>query len=146
LCHPRTTISRNANHEKSPFLPALETKKLKMATQVTMVLALGFASVAVAASTCPIVNDTTVVYSIADGVGPASQIWVEDFLWWMKSSDDSFKYQSLTGEETASCDLSSFPNLRIFVNPGGNAYDQLTSLGADGTQNIINFVNREVFT
>lgn len=31
---------------------------------------------------CPITNTTNMIYSVVEGVGPASQIWVQDLLWW----------------------------------------------------------------
>jgi len=31
---------------------------------------------------CPITNTTNMIYSVVNGVGPASKIWVEDMLWW----------------------------------------------------------------
>ena len=93
-------------------------------------------------STCPIRSDTTVVYSIASGVGAASQVWVEDLLWWWASSDPSLKYQSLAASETQACALAKFPSLRVFVNPGGDAYNQLSALGATGRQNVLDFVAR----
>jgi hypothetical protein len=41
------------------------------------------------------------------------------------------------------CDLASLPNLRLYLNPGGNAYNQLSALGANGTANIKAFIERD---
>ena len=86
-------------------------------------------------SSCPITNSTTVVYSTVNGVGPASLIWVQDLLWWWKQGDSSVDYLDLTAADFQVCDLQSYPNLKIYINPGGDAYDQLSALGPVGTQN-----------
>lgn len=94
-------------------------------------------------SKCPITEKTTVVYSQVGGVGPASNIWVQDFLWWWRQADPTVEYVALKEADFRNCDLSSFPNLRLYVNPGGDAYMQLYNLGVEGTTNIKNFVSRD---
>mmetsp|Transcript_13153 Transcript_13153/g.21885 ORF Transcript_13153/g.21885 Transcript_13153/m.21885 type:complete len:555 (+) Transcript_13153:460-2124(+) len=91
---------------------------------------------------CPIREDTRIVYSLANGVGPASKIWVEDFLWWWQSYDPTIQYMALSAEDLKDCILKNYPNLNLYINPGGNAYDQLSDLGPKGTQHIIDFVYR----
>ena len=86
-----------------------------------------------ATAPCALEADTAVVYSLANGVGGASKIWVQDLLWWWSRADRSLTYQSLSETEIQNCDLAASPALRLFINPGGNAYDQLTALGAAGT-------------
>jgi hypothetical protein len=39
---------------------------------------------AAALLSCPLNEDHRIAYSVAKGVGPASQLWVEDYLWWWK--------------------------------------------------------------
>jgi len=78
-----------------------------------------------------------------NGVGPASLIWVEDLLWWWKQTDQTIDYVGLTSEDFVNCDLKSFPNLKIYINPGGDAYDQIGALGTAGTSNIRAFVTRD---
>lgn len=92
---------------------------------------------------CPITNSTTVVYSTVNGVGPASLIWVEDLLWWWQQTDPNVQYIGLTSEDFVNCDLKSFPNLKLYVNPGGDAYDQVAGLGTAGTANIKAFITRD---
>jgi glutamine amidotransferase-like uncharacterized protein len=99
--------------------------------------------VAVAAAACPIRPDTQVVYSKATGVGGASIVWVEDLLWWLRSHDPTFTYQGLVEQDVQSCELRSFRNLRLYINPGGNAYNQLSALGANGTRHIREFIERD---
>ena len=41
------------------------------------------------------------------------------------------------------CDLASFPNLKLWAQPGGNAYDQQNSLGPAGKANILKFIQRK---
>lgn len=69
-----------------------------------------------------------VVFNVK-GVGRASQIWVQDFLWWWSNGDSSgamsFKYQSLDEKDVQNCDLETFSNLKLYINPGGNAYNQV---------------------
>ena len=104
-----------------------------------------FAAVASSAppSSCPVTNSTKIVYSTATGVGGASKIWVADLLKWWASADPTLEYTALTAAETQSCDLASYPNLRVFMNPGGDAYSQLGSLGKAGTEQIKKFVGRD---
>lgn len=92
---------------------------------------------------CPVEPGTQVVYSKASGVGGASVIWVEDFLWWLKSANPSLRYQGLVESEIQSCDFTAMNHLRLYINPGGNAYDQLSALGPKGSENIKAFVTRD---
>jgi glutamine amidotransferase-like uncharacterized protein len=104
---------------------------------------LGMVASVLGAAPCPIRQDTQVVYSKATGVGGASIIWVEDLLWWLKTNDETFTYQGLVEQDVQACDLASFPNLRLYVNPGGNAYGQLSALGANGTASVKKFISRD---
>lgn len=97
----------------------------------------------IAISKCHITNTTNIVYSTVNGVGPASRIWVEDFLWWWKSTDPSINYVGLDENDFQICDFASYPNLRVYINPGGNTYNQLTAIGPKGTENIKSFINRD---
>lgn len=100
-------------------------------------------TIAYSNSRCPIADNTNIVYSMVNGVGPASIRWVQDFLWWWKSYDDSINYIGLNEADFQNCRFTDYPNLRIYVNPGGDAYDQLGALTAVGTSNIIDFINRD---
>jgi glutamine amidotransferase-like uncharacterized protein len=104
-------------------------------------LALCFA--AVTATTCRITNETNIIYSTVNGVGPASQIWVEDFLWWWKQTDPSIHYLGITSNDFQVCNFTNYSNLRVYINPGGNTYDQLTAMGAVGTEAIKQFIQRD---
>jgi glutamine amidotransferase-like uncharacterized protein len=92
---------------------------------------------------CPITNTTNIVYSIAEGVGPASRIWVQDLLWWWQQQGDArLDYLALSGRDLQNCDLASFPNLKVYINPGGDAYSQLSDMGVEGRDHVISFVER----
>lgn len=39
------------------------------------------------------------------------------------------------------CDLTEYPNLKLYAMPGGDAYYMQWSLGSKGKQNIKNFLN-----
>jgi glutamine amidotransferase-like uncharacterized protein len=93
---------------------------------------------------CPITDNTRVVYSIVSGVGSGSKIWIKDFLTWWNDADPNLEYVALTSRDLqVNCNLKSFPNLRVYVNPGGDAYMQLSALGVAGTANIKDFINRD---
>jgi glutamine amidotransferase-like uncharacterized protein len=92
---------------------------------------------------CPITNETNIIYSIVKGVGPASRIWVEDFLWWWKQTDPTINYLSINSNDFQVCNFSIYPNLRVYINPGGNTYDQLTAMGSVGTESIKQFILRD---
>jgi hypothetical protein len=47
----------------------------------------------------------------------------------------------LTGADLAQCSLKSFPNLKPYVQPGGNAYDQQLGVGSVGKANILDYIN-----
>ena len=108
-----------------------------------LLLLMPLAAAVAAVAPCPVREDTVIVYSRATGVGGASIIWVEDLLWWLQQADAELKYQGLSETDVQACDLASFSKLRLYINPGGNAYNQLSALQANGTRNIKNFVTRD---
>ena len=74
-----------------------------------------------ASGACPLTAAHSVVYSRATGVGGASVVWIQDLLWWLKGANPSLEYIGLVEAQIQACDLASFPNLRLYINPGGNA-------------------------
>jgi glutamine amidotransferase-like uncharacterized protein len=95
--------------------------------------------------TCPIQSDTDVVFygdTGFGGVGSLSRSWVIHFLDWWKTQDPSIDYVELDqGDIREVCDLDSFSNLKIYIQPGGNAYYQQRSLESTGRQNILDYIN-----
>ena len=67
---------------------------------------------------------------------------MNDFLTWWREYDSRVQFTFLDERDFNSCNLSSFPNLHVYINPGGDAYSQLGALGVSGTTNIKEFVLR----
>ena len=99
-------------------------------------------SAAACSAACPLTAETQIVYSRATGVGGASNIWVHDLLWWLCEGGKTCSYLGLNETEIQSCEFASYTNLRLYINPGGDAYNQLSAIKANGSRNIINFVRR----
>ena len=94
---------------------------------------------------CPITPGTDfAVYgqTFKGGVGTSSRSWMAHFFDWWKAQDPSVDYLFLTAAQAQACtDLkTTYPNLKMWVQPGGNAYDQQSALGAIGKANINGFI------
>jgi MYXO-CTERM domain-containing protein len=93
-----------------------------------------------AALSCPIQASTTVVFygeTGASGVEANSRLWVKHFLDWWRAHDPTVVYAELKAAHlTGDCKLTSYPNLRLHIQPGGDAYQQQLTLGAAGKQTI----------
>src|SRR3989344_4396635 len=93
---------------------------------------------------CPIKVDTNVVMygdTGFGGVGDLSKTWMVNFLNWWESYDSSINYVILDDNDIESdCDFSNYPNLKLYIQPGGNAYYQQNSLGSAGKANIKDFI------
>ncbi|MBS3075467.1 hypothetical protein J4429_03325 [Candidatus Pacearchaeota archaeon] len=94
---------------------------------------------------CPIQSDTNVVFygeTGTGGVGTVSKSWVIHFLDWWKSYDSNVKYVILSSADvTSNCNLADYPNVKVYLQPGGNAYKQQRKLGSAGKNNIINYID-----
>lgn len=116
-----------------------------------------FRSIPISPSRCPIQPDTTVVvyggslttYSAHNqgwevgGVDPLSLGWIMSFLDWWHTYDSAVKPVFLNSTNLSSdCKLSNYPNVVLYVQPGGDAYGQLSSLGASGKANILTFLDK----
>lgn len=97
------------------------------------------------AATCPINSSTNIVFygqTGTGGVGAPSKSWMIHFFDWWETQDSSINYLSLTAANIkADCDLSSYPNLKLYVQPGGDAYLQQKALGSAGKNNILGFID-----
>jgi len=94
---------------------------------------------------CPI-KDTTDVVFYGDtgfgGVGDLSRSWIISFLDWWKLQDPSLDYVELDSDDVREdCNLNEFPNLKLYIQPGGNAYYQQRTLDNEGKQKILNFID-----
>ena len=94
---------------------------------------------------CPIQQDTNIVFygqTGWGGVGTLSRSWVIHFLDWWESYDSSINYVELYADNVKSeCDLDSFPNLKLYIQPGGNAYYQQKKLNSAGKNNILSLID-----
>ncbi len=114
---------------------------------VISVIAYGFANVNAAprAGACPIQQDTQiVVYGDTGngGVGVPSRSWIGHFFDWWKTQDPSLKYVFLDRNDVKTdCNLANYPNVKLYVQPGGNAYYQQNALGSAGKTAINNYLN-----
>jgi len=113
---------------------------------LVMMVSLAFAKPSVV-NPCPIKSDTDiVVYGDTGfgGVGTLSKSWISHFLDWWKIQDPTLSYVFVDKTDVASdCDLSNYPNVKLYIQPGGNAYYQQRSLGSAGKANILDFLDRD---
>ena len=79
-------------------------------------------------TSCPISSNTDIAFygkTGFGGVGDLSKSWIIHFLDWWKQQDASVDYAELDSYDiTRDCDLDSFDNLKLYIQPGGNAYYQ----------------------
>ena len=126
-------------------------QKPSSATVTALLLATALATSAIAGkpssggSTCPLLQATDfAVYgqTFKGGVGTSSRSWMDHFFAWWKGQDASVDFQFLTAAESQACAnlRTAYPNLKMWVQPGGNAYDQQSALGATGKTNINRFI------
>ncbi|MBI3623067.1 hypothetical protein HY212_03230 [Candidatus Pacearchaeota archaeon] len=94
---------------------------------------------------CPIQSDTNVVFygeTGFGGVGDLSKSWITHFLDWWKQQDPSIKYVILDSNDVKyDCNLSNYSAVKVYIQPGGNAYYQQKQLGSLGKSNINNYIN-----
>jgi hypothetical protein len=93
---------------------------------------------------CP-KSDTLIVIYNGGGIDALSRQWIGNyFVWWRNLGDSRIQWVTMTDAELASggCSaLSSYSQVKLFVAPGGNAYNYHLSLGSAGKTNINNFIN-----
>lgn len=94
---------------------------------------------------CPIAQTTDVVIygqTLKGGVGTSSKSWMTHLFTWWQAQDPNLHYQFLTAAEGQACTnlRTTYPNLKLWVQPGGDAYDQQSALGAAGKANIAAFI------
>jgi len=123
--------------------------KLKYFLVFSVILLTAFSILVMAApkwkQTCPIKADTNVVFygeTGFGGVGAPSKSWMIHFLDWWQQQDSSVNYVELSSSDVISkCDLSSFPSLKLYIQPGGDAYYMQNKLGSEGKNNILSYLN-----
>jgi len=104
-----------------------------------------FAAKSLSANPCPISSSTNIVFygeTGFGGVGIPSRSWIIHFLDWWKAQDSSINYAELDSSDVkADCNLASFSNLKLYIQPGGDAYKQQNKLNSAGRTNILNLIN-----
>lgn len=90
---------------------------------------------------CPIKSTTDFVYYSGSGATSLSQSWMVHFLDWWKAADPSIDYMDLSAKQVAACDLSSYPDLDMYIQPGGDAYLAQRWIGDSGKSRINTFLN-----
>jgi glutamine amidotransferase-like uncharacterized protein len=93
---------------------------------------------------CPLTDATSVaVYADeAGGVGPGSHAWTAAFFaWWAAANPGALVVTELTAAAlTTDCALTDFPGLRLYVQPGGDAFNASQALGPSGRDNLLNYL------
>lgn len=93
---------------------------------------------------CPLTPTTSVaVYADEDGgVGPGSHAWTAAFFtWWAAANPDELEWVELSSAAlTTDCALTDFPSVKLYVQPGGDAFNQSTALGVAGRDNLLNYL------
>lgn len=95
---------------------------------------------------CPLSNSTVfAVYAdVNGGVGNGSSHWESHFWSWWQEHDDRVVWTTLAKEHLngdSACDLTAYDKLRMYVMPGGDAYDEELAIGRDGRDRISRFVD-----
>lgn len=100
---------------------------------------------------CPLTSTTDVLLYVdeAGGVGPLSHAWtVAFFAWFAAANPGSLEVAVVTSAAdlstyyTGGCRLSdaaSYPALKLYVQPGGDAENASLALGPGGRDNILDF-------
>ena len=90
---------------------------------------------------CPINSTTDFVYYSGSGASSLSQSWMVHFLDWWKAQDASIEYMKLSAKQIAACDLASYSDLDMYIQPGGDAYLAQRWIGDNGKSRINAFLN-----
>lgn len=100
---------------------------------------------AASSGSCPIKSDTEIVIygdTGTGGVGALSKSWIGHFMSWWQGYDSKVKYVFIDRNDVKNdCNLLLYPNVKLYVQPGGNAYYQQKALGNTGKENILNYIN-----
>jgi len=96
---------------------------------------------------CPIAADTrVVVYAAtgAGGVGQYSREWTRRFFsWWAASNEGDLVWLELPDPASIAtdCNLLDFPNLTLYVQPGGSALNQVRGIARQSYKAILDCVS-----
>jgi hypothetical protein len=95
-------------------------------------------------SACPL--DGRTIFAVGSGIGGAgngSAHWERAFFSWWEALDARVEWAEMNEENVAGgCgDLNSFDSLAMYVQPGGDSYEQQKSLGTHGRNAITSFLD-----
>ena len=96
------------------------------------------------ALSCAIKSTTDFVYYSGSGASSLSQSWMVHFLDWWKAQDPTIEYVKLSATEIATCDMTDkvrYPDLDMYIEPGGDAYLAQRAIGASGKARINSFLD-----
>lgn len=94
---------------------------------------------------CSISPDTNVVRYDGVGTGKYSTQWEDHFWTWWGQANKEIKVAKVSGPNLATkagCRLGDHPNVKVYVQPGGDAYDMQDSIKAQGRENILDFMQQ----
>ena len=89
---------------------------------------------------CRIKPSTTVAYYGGHGATSDCQSWEDHFFSWWATAEPRVVHAKVLPSELKECDDLAQTNVTLWVQPGGNAYDQQASLGAEGKANLLRFI------
>lgn len=96
---------------------------------------------------CPINSETNIVFYGETGIGGVAvnaRSWTIHFLDWWEQQDSGVNYIELDSADIKTdCDLDTFSNLKLYIQPGGSTYKQQLRLGQAGKDNILSFIDAE---
>ena len=118
----------------------MKTTTLFTALVISLALLLPPEASAKRKRTCPINNSTDMVYYSGSGASSISQSWMTHFLDWWRAQGADFSYVDLSAAEVGACDLTAYPDLDVYIQPGGDAYLAQKWIGADGKSRIQDFL------
>ena len=99
------------------------------------------------ANPCPITSSTNIVVygdTGLGGVGSLSKSWITHFLDWWKTHDSRVNYVFLDATDVKTdCYFANYPNVKLYIQPGGDAYYQQRSLGSAGKAKILDFMDNK---
>src|SRR3989344_2863049 len=97
------------------------------------------------APACPIQSNTNVVIygeTGFGGVGDLSKSWIGKFMSWWKTQDSNINYVFLDATDIKTdCPLKNYPQVKLYIQPGGNAYYQQNKLDVAGKNNILDYID-----
>lgn len=93
---------------------------------------------------CNIKSSTTIVLYDGVGTGTFSSRWENEFWTWWAGADPAVEWVTVSGPQLntgSGCKLSDYPNVKLYVQPGGDAYQMQDSIRTGGRGNIVDYLS-----